>query len=1143
MKKIVEKIRKGYSKLRQTRVKIIMIAILTLIMLVDVNPFFLKAGRETLVYTFKDGIQHPYAFDNNHNSYSYYAISWMGGHVAYCMDYDVRNPPNGTGLQYIGNVKSNKAVAVLMNGYPTKSAAQLGAANNDEAYLATQMAVWTAVNGTSDTKGLNFDMNKLQANLKYSSHTGDMLKNSKKIANKLLKTSYNPGTFKLDSSKAKVNYEYSDSQIKIGPYKATISGFSSINKINISLSSQPAGTKIVDKNNKEKSSFSKNEEIYVLVKKSLPAGSLKINATSKANKYVGVIYGRGSWQNFVFLDTEQVNVSGNATASWEESKGNIKIVKSDQDKKPVQGAEFALKDSTGKQVATGKTDAKGNLSFNKLDLGKYTLTESSVPDGYIIEKASYNVTVNRNKTTSVEVKNTKVKGVLQITKLEKKAKTPIAGAVFEIYDAKNKVVAKLTTDANGIATSPELEKGTYTYKEVSVPDGFIMDTETRTFSITEKNSVVRETITNEKIVGKLQILKVGDDENKPLEGAEFEIYDSNKKVIAKLTTDKNGKAISPDLGKGSYTYKEVKAPDGYDMDTKEYTFKIETLNQVVEQTVTDKKIYGVIKIIKVDENDAPIGGVKFEIIDSDNKVISTVITDANGIAQVQNLPVGKYKYREIHTPYLYVLDEKEYEFEITSESREVNAKIVNQRAKGILKIIKLDKETKQPVSKVKFNIIERSSNKVADTIITDENGIARTKALPTGDYFYQEVEVPPEYVLDNQKYEFKIKKNNEMLEKKVKNIQVRGKIKIIKVDENDSPIEGVKFQILNSENKNVGTIKTDSTGTATLDNLKLGKYKYKEIDVPDKYVLDTNEYDFEINAKNLEATVKVVNKRSHGNIKILKIDKDSKVAIANAKFNVIDKSNNDIVDAIVTDENGVATTKSLPTGEYIYQEVEVPDEYIIDSKTYDIKIKKNNEMVEKKVSNEHKKLPVTGGFLSTNTLIVVIVTAGSVIVYILYKIIKNKKDNPNPPEDNNSSPYENNNPNGNCNNIISKDESDKVNNLTSESENGVKNSIQDVKDQSDVIIGNDQNLDNNVNLQENKDNISQSTECIQNQNITSISTDEKVKSKDNKIEEEQTKDNSNVIQVDNSSKKIEELENEMIDITPKYNNDDLNKKE
>lgn len=425
-------------------------------------------------------------------------------------------------------------------------------------------------------------------------------------------------------------------------------------------------------------------------------------------------------------------------------------------------------DSNGKQVATGKTDAKGNLNFDKLDLGNYTLIESSVPDGYIIEKASYNITVKRNQTTKVEVKNTKVKGVLQITKIEKTAKTPIAGAVFEIYDANNKVVAKITSNENGIATSPELEKGSYTYKEVSVPDGYIMDTQVKNFSITEKNSVIRETKTNEKIVGKLQLIKIGDDGEKPLEGAEFEIYDVNKKVVAKLVTDKNGKASSPDLGKGTYTYKEVKAPEGYDIDPKEYTFKIETQNQIVEQSMVDKKIYGVINIIKVDENDKPIEGVKFQILDSNNKVVATVTTDANGKASVQNLTVGKYKYKEIDTPYLYVLDEKEHEFEITSESREANARIVNQRAKGILKIIKLDKETKQPVSKVKFNIIEKSSDKVVDTITTDENGIARTKALPTGEYFYQEIEVPPEYVLDNKKYEFKIKKNNEMLEKKLK---------------------------------------------------------------------------------------------------------------------------------------------------------------------------------------------------------------------------------------------------------------------------------------------------------------------------------------------------------------------------------------
>lgn len=627
----------------------------------------MKAGRETLVYTFKDGIQHPYAFDNNHNSYSYYSISWMGGHVAYCIDYDIKNPPNGTGLQYIKNVKSDKVVAVLMNGYPTKSAAQLGLPNNEEAYLATQMAVWAAVNNTSDTKGLNFDMNKLQPNLKYSTYTDEMVTNGTKVAKQLLKTSYNPGTFKLDSSSAKVNYEYSDKQIKIGPYKAAVTGYSSLNKVNVALSGQPAGTLLVDKNGTQKSSFAKNEDIYVLVNKSLPAGNLKITASGKANKYVGVVYGKGSWQNFVFLDTEQVDVSGTATAAWEESKGNIKIVKSDQDLKPVEGAEFALLDANGKQLSTGKTDVNGNLTFSKLELGNYTLTETSVPDGYIIQKSTYPVTVKRNQTSQVDVQNTKVKGVLQITKIETKAKTPIQGTVFEIYDKDGKVVEKMTTDANGIATSSELSKGTYTYKEVSAPDGYIMDTETRTFSISETVSVVRETITNEKIVGKLQLSKIGNDNEKPLPGAEFEVYDSNKKAVAKLITDKNGKATSVDLGKGTYTFKETKAPYGYDMDTKEYLFKIETQNEVIEQIVIDEKIYGVLKIEKVDENDKKVADVKFQILDENNKVVTTVTTDVNGIAIVDNLPVGKYKYKEVDTPYLYVLDEKEYDFEITSE--------------------------------------------------------------------------------------------------------------------------------------------------------------------------------------------------------------------------------------------------------------------------------------------------------------------------------------------------------------------------------------------------------------------------------------------------------------------------------------------
>src|SRR5574344_1879199 len=574
MKKFFSKVGKGLLKFKETKVKVIVTIILAAVMLVDLNPFFLKAGRETLVYTCHNGTQLAYGFDNNLNVLAYYSICKMGGHVAYCVDYHVKDPPNGSGLPYIKNIKENKAIAVLLNGYPNKSPAQMGVDNADEAYLATQMAIWTAVNGTSDTKGANFYIDKIQPNVKENKDYEKLFKNAKTAAKSLLQKNYEPGNFKLNSSNAKVNYDYSDTQVKIGPFKVQTTGNMSIGKINVNISNATSWIDITDKNNNKKSTFSANEDIYAIVDKK-KSGSFTINAKATANESVGVIYGKGSYQNFVFLDTEQKDVSSSANASWEQSKGNIKVVKSDQDNKPVQGAEFTLKDSEGKQVTTGKTDANGNLSFNGLLIGNYTLTETSVPDGYIIKQSTYKVTVKRNETATVKVENTKVKGVLQIIKEEKNTKEPIQGAIFEIYDENGKSVQKITTNENGIATSSELVKGKYTFKEIYVPDNYIMEDKVYDFSITETINSVKKTITNEKIVGSIEILKMTDDSKKPLSGADFIVMNSNKTVVGTVTTDSNGKGVIKNLVKGTYTYKETKAPEGYDKDENEYTFKIE----------------------------------------------------------------------------------------------------------------------------------------------------------------------------------------------------------------------------------------------------------------------------------------------------------------------------------------------------------------------------------------------------------------------------------------------------------------------------------------------------------------------------------------------------------------------------------------
>ena len=141
---------KKLKKIKNLKTKVFVVLALFGIMIADLNPFFVKAGRENLSYS-----HGPYLsamFDNNSNSYGQYAISTIGGNQAYCIDYGVRAPLESASLSYIKTVRSNKLVSVISNGYPNKTVSQLGAISVDAAYLGTQMAVWQTVNGTSYTK-------------------------------------------------------------------------------------------------------------------------------------------------------------------------------------------------------------------------------------------------------------------------------------------------------------------------------------------------------------------------------------------------------------------------------------------------------------------------------------------------------------------------------------------------------------------------------------------------------------------------------------------------------------------------------------------------------------------------------------------------------------------------------------------------------------------------------------------------------------------------------------------------------------------------------------------------------------------------------------------------------------------------------
>lgn len=750
------------KKMKNLRSKIFVILGLFALMIADLNPFFVNAGRENLTYR---NAGYPAAmFDNNLNRYTQYGISTVGGNQSYCMDYGYRAPASGASLTYIKTVRSNKLVAVMANGYPNKSVAQLGAVNIDAAYLGTQMAVWQTVNGTSYTKGNAFDLNKIQPAAGYEK----VVNNAKQVAAKILASgTYNPT---ISVSGGKVDYDSYVEMNKIGPFKVNVEGYK-YTTFKTSLVNAPEGSYVVDKDNHIRNEYNAGEEVYVLVSKTAAPKKVTLKVTAVANEKVAVLYGAGSsMQNFVFLDFEQKTIEASKQFTWEKREGNIEIVKVDQNGASVEGAEFKVVDESGKQVAKQKTNKEGKITIKGLPVGKYTVTEISAPEGYILNAETKTVTVKTGETARIKAVNEKIIGGLEIIKIDEDTKEKIEGVTFEVYNSNKEVIGKITTgkDGKAVLKIDNMASGTYYYKEISAPDGYIVDSTMKEFKITEENKIAKETVTNKKIRGTLEITKL-DDSRVAIEGVKFNILASDKKtVIETLTTDKSGHATTKKLDKGTYYYQEIEVPDGYVKDDEIFEFQINKQNEVVKRGVINKRITGNLNVIKVDDNNTPIKGVKFEIYDANKNKVDTITTDENGKATSKDLQIGTYTYKEVGVPKGYVIDENEYEFAVTSKETKIEKTVVNNRAKGALKIIKLEKGTKTPIEGVTFEILDENKN-VVDTIVTNKDGIAEKQDLIVGKYYYREISAPDKYIVDSKEKSFKLTDNGEIFEATVYN--------------------------------------------------------------------------------------------------------------------------------------------------------------------------------------------------------------------------------------------------------------------------------------------------------------------------------------------------------------------------------------
>lgn len=399
--------------------------------------------------------------------------------------------------------------------------------------------------------------------------------------------------------------------------------------------------------------------------------------------------------------------------------------------------------------------------------------------------------------------------------------------------------------------------------------------------------------------------------------AKLTVSSSSKSYVTKVYSTNEGPYTAGPSGKKVYYQDQI-------------VLVPQTTNLTKSASLKWENNYGGIKLIKKGSDGLLLSGVKFALYDSNNKLISTKTTNDEGVIVFSNLKPGDYYLVEKSTVSGYVLNSSKVNVKVRS-SQTSEATVTNKKVTAALKIVKVDDIEGAPIKGAVFEILN-SKGKVIDTITTDSNGVATSTNLEIGKYYYREKSVPNGYVLDNKKYEFSID-SEKIVEKKVVNKVKEGSIKVIKLDgDSKTPLKGAKFEVYDVNGNVVGKLTTNSKGEATISKLTVGAYTLKEVQAPKGYKLEEKVYDLNITTTNIDIVKTLYNfkeEEKYGSLKIIKIDGQTLEPIQGVKFELYDIDNN-LLDTLITDSEGIIFVEKLPLGNYYYKEVEAPGDYIID---------------------------------------------------------------------------------------------------------------------------------------------------------------------------------------------------------------------
>lgn len=511
----------------------------------------------------------------------------------------------------------------------------------------------------------------------------------------------------------------------------------------------------------------------------------------------------------------------------------------------------------------------------------------------------------------------------------------------------------MTLDADGNIHVSGLPQGSYYWKETTTANGYAL--KTKTDVTVEANKTSKTVVDNQRTSvdkGELVIYKTDESGKKYLSGAKFEITAAEDIVVSggitirkkgdiidTVTTDENGKAvITKDIYQGySYTVTEIEAPKGYSLNSEPQTVKLATDTADFGSEVSVKNTPWTAPFIITKKN---LGGellpnCEFEILDENERQITTGITDENGIATF-SLGYGKYFYHEIAAPDEYIIDDTLYPFEISEEGVTVYAEMTNYLKEGSIKVTKRTTGNLN-VKDIRFVVkgISDTNSDIERELFTDENGEALFENLPIGKYTVTEdgSTVPAAYlVADEQEVTVEY---NETAEVAFENIEKTGSIKVQKRTEGQKNVEGITFYLKGTSDSgreiNIPAT-TDKDGVAVFENVPIGTYSIIEDEetVPYGYLVADEKEVTVIYSETVDA--EIINNEQTGTIKVHKrTEGDLNISGITFYLKGTSDSGREINVPATTDKDGVAVFENVPVGTYkiIEDKETVPYGYLV----------------------------------------------------------------------------------------------------------------------------------------------------------------------------------------------------------------------